>query len=1081
MHPSFRDISIKRKLVLIIMLTSCVVMLLAGAALLTYELVSFRRSMSRDLAVTAEMIGFNCSAAISFNDPEAAEQTLKGLQAQPHIAAACVYDKAGTVLATYQRAPGVKAVFPAPPADNTHQFSADALELFRKITFAGETIGTIYVISDLDEIKLRLKQYAWVGGLIVLAAGAVTFLLASRLQRVISAPIDQLVDVAHQVGAGQNYAIRATKHGNDELGRLIDGFNGMLAQIQVRDAELQTARADLEKRVEERTIQLQAEMKTRERVADALKSSEAFLNSVLQNLPIIVFIKEAQTSRIIMWNKAGEELFGRTSAEVAGKTDYDLFPKEQADVYVGRDKEVITGGKLVEYEEDFISAQGKRLLLTRKVPIFDEHGKPLYLLGISEDITERKQVEAALREAKEAAEAAAKAKSEFLANMSHEIRTPMNGVIGMTGLLMDTSLNQLQREFADTIRTSADALLTIINDILDFSKIEAGKLDFEHLDFDLVDVVESTVDMLAERAQSKGIELISSILPDVFTRLQGDPGRLRQILTNLIGNGIKFTQRGEVVVRVSKEAETASQTTLRFSVTDTGIGIPPDVQKRLFQAFTQADSSTTRKFGGTGLGLAIARQLVAMMHGEIGVKSEPGKGATFWFTAQFEKQTGELKPVPVYNNDLFNLRVLVVDDNATNRQILRHQIFAWKMQKGSASSGHEALKIMRAAAAAGAPYDLALLDMQMPEMDGLTLARAIKADPAIANTRLIILTSLGQILTAAELRAAGIDAYLVKPVKQSRLFDCLVNVMGRAEAEKTFIRAAKPVQPEAAVSPDMKLSILLVEDNSINQKVALGQLQKLGYTAHAVGNGLEALDALNQIPYDLVFMDCQMPEMDGYEASREIRRQEQVAGKLCRWKSPLYIVAMTANAMQGDREKCLAAGMSDYVSKPVKAAELQAALNRAKLSLEDRMDATPSPVPPQQAPTAPEDVPSASEPDTDSTPPVEVERLLDISDGDREQIRELISLYRTQANEVINSMEVAIRSGSVKEVEHLAHKGLGISSNCGMMAVVPALTELQTLARKGELQGAQELHAEASRQLRRIERFLVNYLKSLRS
>ncbi len=1077
MQP-FRDISIKRKLVLIIMLTSCVVLLLAGAALITYEVVSFRRDMPRDLAVTAEMIGFNCSAAISFNDPEAAEQTLKGLQAQPHIVAACVYDKAGKVVATYLRTPA-KVSFPPPSPDNTHRFTADSLELFRKITFAEEHIGTIYVQSNLEEMQRRLRQYAWIGGLILLAVIVIGYLLASRLQRVISEPIAQLVGVAHAVGAEQNYAIRATKYGDDELGRLIDGFNGMLAQIQARDAELQNARADLEKRVEERTVQLQAEVKARAQVADALKSSEAFLNSVLQNLPIIVFIKEAQTSRLIMWNKAGEELFGQTSAQVAGKTDYDFFPKEQADVFIAKDREVIQNRKLVEYEEEFTGSQGKRLLLTRKVPIFDDKGEPLYLLGISEDITERKLVEAALRDAKEAAEAAAKAKSEFLANMSHEIRTPMNGVIGMTGLLMDTSLNQLQREFADTIRTSADALLTIINDILDFSKIEAGKLDFEHLDFDLMDVVEGTVDMLAERAQAKGIELISSILPDVSTRLQGDPGRLRQILTNLVGNGIKFTERGEVVVRVTKENETATQITLRFSVTDTGVGIPAEVQARLFQAFTQADNSTTRKFGGTGLGLAIAKQLVAMMNGQIGVQSAPGKGATFWFTAQFEKQLGEAKPVPVYNDDLFNLRVLVVDDNATNRQILRHQIFAWKMQKGSAASGHEALKTLRAAAAAGAPYDLALLDMQMPEMDGLTLARTIKADPAISNTRLIILTSLGQMLTAAELRAAGIEAYLVKPVKQSRLFDCLVNVMGRAEAEKTFIRAAKPVAASPAVSPDMKLQILLVEDNSINQKVALGQLQKLGYTAHAVGNGLEALEALNQIPYDLVFMDCQMPEMDGYEASREIRRQEQVAGRRCRWKSPLYVIAMTANAMQGDREKCLAAGMSDYVSKPVKASELQAAIDRAKLSLEDRIDLAPAPLPSQQIKLpASAVVPEAVEPDSDPTP-VEVDRLVDICDGDKEQIRELISLYRTQANEVINGMEAALRSGSAKEIEHLAHKGLGISSNCGMMAIVPAFTELQNMARKGELQGAPPVHAEASKQLRRIERFLVTYLKSL--
>jgi len=1078
----FRNLSIRRKLVIITMLTSCVALLLACAALLAYELVTFRKTMPRDLAIMAEMIGYNCSAALTFNDPAAAEQTLQGLKAHPRITAACVYDKGGKILATYQRGQNAKTDYPPAPATASQRFTANSLELFQKINFSGENIGSIYVQSDLEEMHERVQQYALIAGAIVVAVGLVAFLIATRLQRVISGPIAGLVKVTNSVAEEKNYAIRATKHGDDELGILIDGFNGMLTQIQDRDADLQKARTDLERRVEERTVQLQSEVKERERVAVALKSSEAFLNSVLQNLPIIVFIKEAQTSRLIMWNKAGEELFGLTSAEVAGKSDYDFFPKEQAEIFVTKDRETIRGGKLVDYEEEYQSSQGTRILQTRKVPIMDDKGQPLYLLGISEDITERKQAEAALREAMEAAEAAAKAKSEFLANMSHEIRTPMNGVIGMTGLLLDTELSLQQREYGETIRTSADALLTIINDILDFSKIEAGKLDFEILDFDLMDIVEGTLDMMAERAQTKGIELISAIQPDVMTRLQGDPGRLRQILTNLIGNGIKFTQRGEVVVRVTKESETDTQTTLRFRVTDTGIGIPAEVQARLFQAFTQADSSTTRKYGGTGLGLAIAKQLVAMMHGQIGVQSEPGKGATFWFTAQFEKQTGELKPVPVYSDDLFNLRVLVVDDNATNRQILRHQIFAWKMQKGSAASGYEALKTLRAAAAAGNAYDLALLDMQMPEMDGLTLARAIKADPAIASTRLIILTSLGQILTMAELRAAGIDAYLVKPVKQSRLFDCLVNVMGKAAAENVFIKPAAPV----AVTPKdhhlTRLRILLAEDNSINQKVALGQLQKLGYTAEAVGNGLEATKALQQIAYDVIFMDCQMPEMDGYEATREIRRREQAGDGSCTWKAPVHIIAMTANAMQGDREKCLTAGMTDYVSKPVKAGELQAALDRARQALADRVDNAGSPNTSGAVPDKPgaKAQPPAAEPDLEAgNPPVEVARLVDISDGDAEQIRELVMLYRTQANEIVNSMEAAIRSGSAHELEQLAHKGLGISANCGMTAVVAAFKELQDLGRQGDLQAAEPAHAKAVKQLRRIERFLAAYIRSL--
>ncbi len=655
----------------------------------------------------------------------------------------------------------------------------------------------------------------------------------------------------------------------------------------------------------------------------------ALVSAFLANVPDNVYFKD-RNSRFLAVSASMLRFLGRTTqSEVIGRTDYDFFSADHADPAFADEQLILgTGRGIVGKMEKETWPDGRiSWAMTSKMPLRNEQGEVIGTFGLSRDMTLQKQAEEALQAAKEAAETAARMKTEFIANMSHEIRTPMNGVIGMTSLLLDTKLEPLQREFAETVRDSAATLLTIVNDILDFAKFEAGKLAFESLDFTLVETVESTLDMLAERAQSKGIELASEVLPEVPARLRGDPGRLRQILSNLIGNAIKFTEHGEVVVRVARKSETEGAVVLRFSVTDTGIGIPPAVQNRLFQAFTQADSSTTRKYGGTGLGLAISKRLVGMMQGEIGLESEAGKGSTFWFTAQFER-AASADSSPVRGRDLVNMRVLVVDDNATNRQILRHQLFAWRMQKGSAGSGFEALKILRAAAAAGAPFHAALLDMQMPEMDGMTLARAIKADAAIADTRLIILTSLGHFMSSEELKAAGIDAYLVKPVKQSRLFDCLANVMGHA-AESSFSPAAAPVSPApASPEPLPPAHILLAEDNPVNQKVAASMLQKLGYHALTVADGLEVIQALDEAAYDLIFMDCQMPEMDGYEATRLIRRREKQASGSGSGQPHTYIVAMTANAMAGDREKCLAAGMDDYISKPASLAQLREVLLR---------------------------------------------------------------------------------------------------------------------------------------------------------
>jgi PAS domain S-box-containing protein len=816
----------------------------------------------------------------------------------------------------------------------------------------------------------------------------------------------------------------------------------------------------------------------RVQIVQALRDSEALYHSLVETLPLSMFRKDLQ-GRFTFGNHLFCNSLGRSLEEICGKTDYDFYPRILADKYRQDDQRVATTGQLFEATEEHLRPSGEKIFVqVLKTPVYDARGNVVGTQGIFWDVTDQKMAEEAQQKAKEAAEAANRAKSDFLANMSHEIRTPMNAIVGMTELVLRTPLNPEQRDYLEMVRQAADSLMSVINDVLDFSKIEAGRFDLDRVPFDLRDLLGDTLKTLSVRAHQKRLELVYRVAPEVPVTVVGDPHRLRQILVNLVGNAIKFTEQGEVLVEVEPRAWRGDEAALHFSVIDTGIGISPDQQDMIFDPFSQVDSSTTRKYSGTGLGLAISRRLVEMLGGRLAVASTLNRGSRFYFTVWFEVAR-EKAARPVDPTRVQGLRVLVVDDNATNRQILEETLAYWDMHPKTVASAEQAIHALEEACQIGEPFSLVLLDAQMPGMDGFALAEYIKKRPELAGAVVMMISSTRHSTTMARRRELGLAGYLIKPVKQAELLKTILAALGKTAETRGEGRGARdegrgadtphpsPLTPLSSILPP-PLRILVAEDNLFNQRLAQGLLQKEGHTVILAQNGREAVAAAEREPLDLVLMDVQMPEVDGFEATRLIRQLPFGKGL------HLPILAMTAHAMKGDRERCLAAGMDDYVSKPLRAQELLDAINRLARSegqgargegedegermVEEGSDSSLIPLP------------SSFKPNWD--------RALELVGHDRVLLRELVQLFLAECPVWLGRIRQGLASGDAESLKRIAHSLKSCLGNFSAQAAFDAALKLEILGQERNLHAAPEALCCLEEAIRRLQPALAEWIRN---
>jgi PAS domain S-box-containing protein len=823
-------------------------------------------------------------------------------------------------------------------------------------------------------------------------------------------------------------------------------------QYQRTEEELKAINESLERRVEERSRTAESRARELARSEEELRQQRQVLQSVLDQMSDAVVVAD-RNEKFVIFNPAAEQMFGLGPTDTTSQEwpeRYGVFYPDQRTPFRGEELPLARAirGEEVNDIEIFVRnadiPDGKWVIVSGR-PLRDASGELQGGVVVCHDITLRKRAEGALQKAKEAAESANRAKSEFLANMSHEIRTPMNGVLGMTELALETDLSQEQREYLTMVKSSAEGLLGVINDILDFSKIEARKLELESIDFSLRETLGDTMKVLGPRAREKGLELACHIPPDVPDGLRGDPVRLRQVVLNLVGNALKFTEAGEVVVDAAVEQRIDDRLGLRIAVRDTGIGITADKKELIFAAFAQADASTTRKYGGTGLGLAISSSLAQLMGGGIDVESEVGKGSTFRLRACFELAKGPVAPRPeVPPETLRGLPVLVVDDNATNRRILQEMLTSWGMKPTLAPGCNQAMAHLLRAAAEGEPYPVVLLDAMMPGMDGFELAQWVQDQPELGATILLMLSSAARAGDAERCKEVGVAIYLTKPLKQSELLRAVLTACQSPPAPGPCVTEADALRtPDGGVGG---LKVLLAEDNAVNQRLAVRLLEKDGHAVQVVANGREAVAAVAREHFDVVLMDVQMPEMDGLEAARRIRAREQAEG------GHVPIIAMTAHALKGDRERCLAAGMDDYVPKPIPARALRAAIERRSRC--DNDGATHE---------------KARIGDDNKVDGLDLRQALAFVGGDEALLQEVIRLFLKECPRLAQSIRDAVQRGDARALWISAHTLKGSVSNFGAAHAAALADRLQVLGQEGKVTEAGALVDALDSELTRLK------------